>query len=100
MNQGESGEKRKKRVRRVGVQKAVINRPLVCRMPPLTLQEPRGTLGTVERVCRGEYVRMTASLKGWIGAVTLAAAAVFTVPASAASWLEQNFYLSGPRYDS
>jgi len=43
---------------------------------------------------------MPAGAKGLIGAVTLLAAAAFSGPATAANWLEQNFYLSGPRYDS
>ena len=43
---------------------------------------------------------MTAGIKGWIGALALMAVTGSAAPASAASWLEQNFYLSGPRYDS
>lgn len=43
---------------------------------------------------------MTYGIRGWIGALALAAVTISTAPASAASWLEQNFYLSGPRYDS
>src|SRR5689334_21811941 len=43
---------------------------------------------------------MTAGIRGWIGALALMAVTASTAPASAASWLEQNFYLSGPRYDS
>lgn len=42
---------------------------------------------------------MRTGVKGWIVALTLLTAAS-TTPASAANWLEQNFYLFGPRYDA
>lgn len=38
------------------------------------------------------------SLTQWI-VLSLPLSLVFQTPASAASWLEKNFYLSGPRYD-
>jgi hypothetical protein len=36
----------------------------------------------------------------WLGAALIAGVLASSVPAGAASWLEKNFYLSGPRYDS
>jgi hypothetical protein len=43
---------------------------------------------------------MSAGERGWIGALMLAAVALWPTSSSAANWLEQNFYLSGPRYDA
>ena len=43
---------------------------------------------------------MSAALRGWIGALVLTAVAAWPVPSPAANWLEQNFYLFGPRYDA
>jgi hypothetical protein len=43
---------------------------------------------------------MSAGVKGWMIAFVLMAAAAWPAPASAASLLEKNFYLFGPRYDS
>jgi len=43
---------------------------------------------------------MSAGVKGWVVALVLMTAAVWATPSRAASWLEQNFYLFGPRYDS
>ena len=43
---------------------------------------------------------MPARMKAWMAAVALMAAAIWPAPAPAASLLEKNFYLFGPRYDS
>jgi hypothetical protein len=43
---------------------------------------------------------MSTGVKGWVVALVLMTAAAWPMPSRAASWLEQNFYMSGPRYDS
>jgi hypothetical protein len=43
---------------------------------------------------------MSATVKGWVIALSLMASAALPMPSQAASLLEKNFYLFGPRYDS
>ena len=44
---------------------------------------------------------MSAAVRGWVIALVLTlASSTCPAPSSAANWLEMNFYLSGPRYDS
>lgn len=43
---------------------------------------------------------MWGRIRPWAVALALMGALAGAVPASAAHWLEQNFWLSGPRYDS
>jgi hypothetical protein len=43
---------------------------------------------------------MSATVKGWVIALLLMASAALPMPSQAASLLEKNFYLFGPRYDS
>jgi hypothetical protein len=43
---------------------------------------------------------MPARMKAWMAVFALMAAAIWPQPTPAASFLEKNFYLFGPRYDS
>ena len=42
---------------------------------------------------------MAGRVRGWSCVALLAAVTAFASPAQAASWLEMNFWLKGPRYD-
>ena len=55
-------------------------------------------LQSVREMNMSRWISRLLSLTQWI-VLSLSLGLVFLTPASAASWLEKNFYLSGPRYD-